>query len=153
MRQLELDMQAFAGGIEDQRATMRVGDLGAFCPRWRTRPDQSWPAYGITLGRECCATMRAAQQSGNLVNSERPAKETWPADTLEFNRPEKGSLFQRGADRGEIGAELSADALNGDDDRDGDAGGDQTVFNGGCAPIFCHQSLLKTLQTYPPQNL
>jgi hypothetical protein len=67
------------------------------------------------------------------VNSESPAKETWPGDILEFNPPEKGSLFQRGADRGEIGTELTADALNGDDDRDGDAGGDQTVFNGCCA--------------------
>src|SRR5258708_26860694 len=92
--------------------------------------------------------MRAAQQSGNLVNSERPAKETWPADTLEFNRPEKGSLFQRGADRGEIGAELSADALNGDDDRDGDAGGDQTVFNGGCSPFGDDELFHKSLPLF-----
>src|SRR5258708_37265358 len=94
--------------------------------------------------------MRAAQQSGNLVNSERPAKETWPADTLEFNRPEKGSLFQRGADRGEIGAELSADALNGDDDRDGDAGGDQTVFNGGFARFGDDELFQNSLLTCLP---
>jgi len=70
------------------------------------------------------------------VNSENPAKETWPGDTLVFNPPEKGSLFQRGADRGEIGAELTADALHGDDDRDGDTGGDQAVFDSGRARLI-----------------
>ena len=67
-------------------------------------------------------------------------------DTLQFNPPEKGSLFQRSADRVEIGAELSADALNGDDDRDGDAGGDQAVFDSRRAGFVGDKVLQNTLQ-------
>jgi hypothetical protein len=65
-----------------------------------------------------------------------------------FNPPEKGSLFQRSADRGEIGAELTAHTVNSCDDRNRDTGGDQAVFNGGCAGFVGNKVLKNTLQLY-----
>src|SRR5260370_30782618 len=38
-------------------------------------------------------------------------------------------LLQRGRDRGEVGGELAADALNSGNDRNGDTGADQTLFD------------------------
>jgi hypothetical protein len=76
--------------------------------------------------------MRAARQSGNLLDSEKPDQGSLAGDI--FHR--KGiilqiALFQRGADRAEISAEGAADALNSGNDRNGDTGGNQTVFDGG----------------------
>ena len=52
-------------------------------------------------------------------------------------------LFQRRVDRGEFGVELRADALDGGDDRKGDAAGDQAIFDRGGAGFvaqeFCKQ--------------
>jgi len=44
-------------------------------------------------------------------------------------------LFQRGADRGEL--ELGAEPVHDRNDRQRDAGGDQAVFDGGCAGLVC----------------
>jgi hypothetical protein len=41
---------------------------------------------------------------------------------------------------GEGRAQLGADAVDGSDDRDRDAGGDQTVFDGGGAGLILHET-------------
>lgn len=64
--------------------------------------------------------------------------------------PEKGYLFQRSADRGEIGAELTAHTVNGCDDRNRDTGGDQAVFDSGRAGFVGDKVLQNTLQLYLP---
>jgi hypothetical protein len=63
-----------------------------------------------------------------------------------FNPPEKGSLFQRSADRGESGAELTTHTVNSRDDRNRDTGGDQAVFNGGCARFGADELFQNALQ-------
>src|SRR4051812_26778730 len=49
-------------------------------------------------------------------------------------------LFQRGADRIELLAEGGAHAVDRGDDRDGNAGGDQAVFDGGGAGLILHET-------------
>src|SRR5262245_44565072 len=50
-----------------------------------------------------------------------------------------GSLLQRGRNRREGGVQASAHRLNHSDDRHGDAGGDETVFDGGCARLVSNE--------------
>ena|ERR1700687_622234 len=41
-----------------------------------------------------------------------------------------GVLLQRAVDRGELGVQVGTEAVDHGDDREGDAGGDQSVFDG-----------------------
>jgi len=54
-------------------------------------------------------------------------------------RPAAASL-QRRADHPEVGLQLSTDAIDGGDDRDGDTGRDQCVFDGGGAGLISPKS-------------
>src|SRR5690349_2799325 len=56
--------------------------------------------------------------------------------TLSRNR----RLLERVGDRVEVRRQLGADALNGGDDRDRDAGGNQAVFDGGGAGLILHET-------------
>ena len=47
-----------------------------------------------------------------------------------------GVLFERGRDASELGVQLGAKAIDDRDDRDGNPGGDQSVFNGGSARLI-----------------
>jgi hypothetical protein len=80
------------------------------------------------------------------VNSESRPRKLGRAIHLVFNPPEKGSLFQRSADRGESGAELTTYTVNSRDDRNRDTGGDQAVFNGGCARFGADELFQNALQ-------
>jgi hypothetical protein len=48
-------------------------------------------------------------------------------------------LLQRIIDRGEFGAELGADALNRDDDRERDTAGNQAILDGGRAGFVAQE--------------
>ena len=50
------------------------------------------------------------------------------------------SLFQRGADRGELRGEGGAHAVDRGDDRNSDAGGDQAVLDGGGAGLILDET-------------
>jgi hypothetical protein len=76
-------------------------------------------------------------------------REPWPGDTLSYPL-RKGILFQRSADRGEIGAELTAHTVNSCDDRNRDTGGDKAVFDSCCAGFVGNKVLQNTLQLYLP---
>ena len=50
-------------------------------------------------------------------------------------------LVQRVGNRGEGRLQLGAETLHDGDDGDGDAGGDQAIFNRGCAGFVLHEFL------------
>src|SRR5438552_3844728 len=50
------------------------------------------------------------------------------------------SSFERGLHAGEGGVELRAEALDNGNDRNGDAGGNQAIFNGGRARLVLHKT-------------
>src|SRR5664279_5028654 len=53
-----------------------------------------------------------------------------------FSGSHCSALFQRAVDRCEVGAEVGAETVDRRDDREGNAGGDQAVFNGSCARLI-----------------
>src|SRR5207302_4526526 len=54
-------------------------------------------------------------------------------------------LFQRGVDRVEVGAQLRAEAVDGGNDGQRNAGGNQAVFDGGGAGLVLHETRDKVL--------
>ena len=60
---------------------------------------------------------------------------------LDFSR----FLFQRGVDVGELAVQLAADAVDGGDDDQRDAGSNQTVFNGGSTGLVLYETRNKIL--------
>src|SRR2546425_541143 len=50
------------------------------------------------------------------------------------------ALLELARDTGEGGIELRAESIHDGDDRDRDAGGDKTVFDGGCARIVTNET-------------
>jgi hypothetical protein len=49
-------------------------------------------------------------------------------------------LLQRGVDRGELGVQVGAEAVDHSDDREGDAGSDQSIFDGGSASLVLQEA-------------
>src|SRR5512141_428154 len=49
-------------------------------------------------------------------------------------------LLQRGVDRGELGVQVGAEAVDHCDDRERNAGGNQAVFDGGGAGLVLHET-------------
>src|ERR1700686_4134677 len=52
----------------------------------------------------------------------------------------RARLLQRGIDRGELGIQAGAEAVDDGDDRERNAGGNQTVFDGGGAGLILHET-------------
>jgi len=63
-----------------------------------------------------------------------------------------GRLVQLGADAVERRVQLGAERLDGHDDRDRDTGGDQTVFDGGCAIFIAKESLKQSAHVWLPST-
>src|ERR1700721_2629443 len=59
-------------------------------------------------------------------------------------------LFQRGVDRGELGVQVGAEAVNDRNDRERDAGCNQAVFDRGGAGFILHESSNKGLHQVAP---
>ena len=49
-------------------------------------------------------------------------------------------LLQRGVDRGELGVQVGAEAVDHSDDREGDAGSNQSIFDGGSASLVLQEA-------------
>src|ERR1041385_1738845 len=59
-----------------------------------------------------------------------------------------GRLFQRAVDRRELGVQGAAEAVHDRDDGERDAGGDQSVFDGGGAGLILHETRNKVLHRW-----
>src|SRR5256885_10318542 len=80
-------------------------------------------------GRGCPSPARALCENDKGPGLPGPLK-------LTLNR----RLLQRVRDRNEVAVQLAAEAVDGGDDRDCDAGGDQAVFDGGGAGPILHET-------------
>jgi hypothetical protein len=91
-------------------------------------------------------SQRAKPDQVSLVEQRTHGVGSWirPSEKEAF---ELGSGRQLRLDRVEVGAELIAHALDGRNDRNGDAGGNQSVFDGGSARLISEKLLENDFQT------
>jgi hypothetical protein len=109
--------------------------------RWYRFAAAEQSNVGIFLGI-CRAQLPGIHHDGTLAETDSnrghqrktPTKFPWPGHAWEFP-PEKGisarSLFQRIVDVGEFGVEVGTEAVDHSDDRERNAGSNQSIFDGG----------------------
>src|SRR6266702_7915946 len=129
--------KAISAGNSRRRAMSRIMGYTAVLP---TRGSSSVGAYPRVVNNKKTASSKAAR------------KRQRPRIAGAFEAVSQRGLLQRGRDRAEGAGKLGADALDGRDDGKRDTGGDQAVFDGGCAGLILqetrneilHQKLLCT---------
>src|ERR1700736_2584941 len=117
--------KAISAGNSRRRAMSRIMGHTAVLP---TRGSSSAGAYPRVVNNK-----ETASASAGL-------KKQRPRIAGAFEAVSQRRLLQRGGDRAEGAGKLGADALDGGDDRERDTGGDQAVFDGGCAGLILDET-------------